>query len=357
MSLPGIIKRSLCALLPAAVLLAPAAWADAWTLGEVAASFKPSHKFGNNVCFLLDGTRVAVIGTTDGKVAALLVYPGGSKNIEVLTKLQDKLEIDNAGAYPLVTGKKRTAAMVVDNLVAQQYAQASGGAFGKSLGESISYLVSRGDFIPAERQQDGSLVMKMVARSGMELVFPFTDGSVQVLEATGSSAKSMSTHKAEELAGLLGFDKGGRPVEKADSKRYSTLLDCKDVFYRNRNANISVVRTNKRKILLGREERIKRDDLGRKDLSGVWPDEECAWPEVKVTPAREDRGSADSDRHRRRNRDHEADSGTSPATTPVPDTMEQRETDTTPAPAVDTPQPMPTREEAMDDYLRFLQGL
>lgn len=345
--------------LAAAALALPLA-AKPHSIAEIQKEFPNSKAVGHNVCLVIDGTHVAVFGTGEDAVVGVLAYPNPPKDPKLLEKLGQAMELENT-EIKYFGDKKHPAAFLLCRDVAERFARAQGGAFGETLGESLAYVAAGGEFSPDKVTED-AFVWKMSA-ANMQVAFPMTDGKVQVLEAIGAAARSMNSHKAEKLAEKLGMDNGGKEIDRNTSKMIAKFLGCDAIFYSNRSMdkdfwkdfrenkqnkggknkkiNMSVVRTESKRILLGDEEVLRKDDPGRNDFDDFWPTEDSTWPgalavadttgEVKETKVEKPRKPK-----------HVA-------------VVEREEVVQKPAVAEKAVELSPA--QAMDAYLKYLQGL
>lgn len=329
-------------------------------IGEIQKDFPNSKTVGHNVCLVIDGTHVAVFGTGEDAVVGVLAYPNPPKDPGLLEKLGQAMELENT-EIKYFGDKKHPAAFMLCRDVADRFAHAKGGAFGETLGESLAYVAAGGGFTPDKVTED-AFVWKM-SGANMQVAFPMTDGKVQVLEAIGAAARSMNSHKAEKLAEKLGMDSGGKEIDRNTSKMIAKFLGCDAIFYSNRSMdkdfwkdfhdnkqnkggkdkkiNMSVVRTESKRILLGDEEILRKDDPGRSDFDDFWPTEDSTWPgalAVADTPKAEKGEEVQKPRK------------------PKPVAVVEKE-DAVQEHAVAEKAAELTPAQAMDAYLKYLQGL
>ena len=355
----------LCKALPALAWLAAAALAlplaaKPHTLEEIQKDFENSQPVGHNLCFTIDGVHVAVFCTGQDAVVGVLAFPNPPKDPKLLEKLAQAMELENT-EIKYFGDKKHPAAFMLCKGVAEKFAEASGGAFGDTLGESLAFVAAGGDFSPDKVTED-AFVWKMRA-ANMQVAFPMAEGKIEVLEAIGAAARSMNSNKAGKLAEKLGMSPNGKEVDRNTSKMIAQFIGCDAIFYSNRSmdkdfwkdvrenkrdrggknkqTNMSVVRTESKRILLGNEDFLKNDDPGRSDFDTFWPSESSAWPGALAV--------ADSPK--------EAQEPAKPDKPKKPEPVAAVEKEHEPAPAVvDKPREL-SPAEAMDAYLQYLQGL
>ena len=343
----------------AAAALAMPAFAKPHTLTEAQGDFPNARAVGHNLCLLIDGAHVAVFATEQDKIIGVLAFPNPPKDSKLVEKLIQALELEDT-TVKFFGDKKRPAAFMLCKGVAGKYAKASAGAFAETIGEALAFVATGGDFSP-DKVTDDAFVWKM-SGSNMQVAFPIAEGKIQALEAIGAAARSMNGHKAEKLWEKLGMAPDGKEVDRNTSKMIAQFLGCDAIFFTNRSmdkdfwknvrenkpdrkgknkkVNMSVVRTDDKRILLGDEEILRSGDPGRNDFDTLWPTESAAWPgalAVDDTPEEE----------------VEEDKPKKPAHVAVV----QRKSDPEPAPMGAEQKPTLTPAQAMDEYLQYLQEL
>ena len=351
-------RKALSALVWLALTALPLAAAPQ-SITEAQGTFPAAKPVGQTLCLLIDGVHVAVFGTSNGAVVGVLAYPNPSKNPALLEKMRVALELENTD-IKYFGDKKRPAAFMLCKGVASKYAKASAGAFAETLGEALAFVAAGGDFSP-DKVTDDAFVWKM-SGSNMQVAFPITAYKIQALEAIGAAARSMNAHKAEKLWEKLGMSSDGREVDRNTSKMIAQFIGCDAIFFTNRSmdkdfwknvrenkpdrkgknkkVNMSVVRTDDKRILLGDEEILRSGDPGRNDFDTLWPTESAAWPgalAVDETPEEE----VEEDKPKK----------------PTRVAVVQRKSDPEPEPMGAEQKPTLTPAQAMDEYLQYLQGL
>ena len=325
-------------------------------LGKVQETFPNSKAVGHNVCFVIDGARVAVLGTAEDEIVGVLAYPNPPKDSKLMDKLARAMQLENTD-IKYFGDKKHPAAFTLCKDVATGFNSVSQGAFGETLGESIAFIAAGGDFTP-DRVAEDAFVWKMSA-ANMQVAFPLADGKIQVLEAIGAAARSMNTHKAEKLWEKLGMPRDGKEIDRNTSKMIAKFIGCDAIFFSNRSmdkdfwknfrdnkrnaggknkkVNMSVIRTDDKRILVGDEEILLKGDPGRSDFDTLWPAASSSWPD----------GFAEEEKPKvvKRVKPKEDDTAAAVEKEDVPEPAEKE----------DTPELTPT--QAMDAYLRYLQEL
>ena len=322
-------------------------------------TFPAAKPVGQTLCLLIDGVHVAVFGTANGDVVGVLAYPNPSKNPALLEKMRDALELENTD-IKYFGDKKRPAAFMLCKGVAGKFAKASAGAFAETVGEALAFVAAGGDFSP-DKVADDAFVWKM-SGSNMQVAFPIAEGKIQALEAIGAAARSMNGHKAEKLWEKLGMSPDGKEVDRNTSKMIAQFLGCDAIFFTNRSmdkdfwknvrenkpdrkgknkkVNMSVVRTDDKRILLGDEEILRNGDPGRNDFDTIWPTESATWPgalavnDAPVEEVKEDKP---------KKTDHVV--------------VVERKSDPEPEPMGAEQKRTLTPAQAMDEYLQYLQEL
>lgn len=352
-------RKALSALVWLALAALPLAAAPQ-SITEAQGTFPAAKPVGQTLCLLIDGVHVAVFGTSNGVVVGVLAYPNPSKNPALLEKMRVALELENTD-IKYFGDKKRPAAFMLCKGVVSKYAKASAGAFAETLGEALAFVAAGGDFSP-DKVTDDAFVWKM-SGSNMQVAFPITADKIQVLEAIGAAARSMNAHKAEKLWEKLGMSSDGKEVDRNTSKMIAQFIGCDAIFFTNRSmdkdfwkkvrenkrehggkdkkVNMSVVRTEDKRILLGDEEILRTGNPGRHDFDTFWPTESATWPGALAVNDVPEKKKEDKPKK------HEP--------VVLEETEDEPETETEPV-ATEQERTL-TPEQAMDEYLQYLQEL
>ncbi len=356
-------RKALLALawLAAAALAVPAS-AKPHTLTEAQGDFPNSKAVGHNLCLVIDGVRVAVFATEKDAIIGVLAYPNPPKDPKLAEKLIQALELEDT-TVKFFGDKKRPAAFILCKGAVEGHARSHGGAFDKTLGDSLAFVAASGGFSP-DKVTDDAFLWKM-GGANIQIAFPITDGKIQVLEAMGPAARSMNSHKAEKLADKLGMGQGGKEIDRNTSKMIAQFIGCEDIFYsdrtmdkdfwknvhenkqekddKNKKIHMSVVRTENKRILLGNEELLRNDDPGRDDFDTLWPTEESTWPGALA--------AVEQPKEAVREKKRPKPKKTQPVAVVEKDEEEPQKA------AVEETERELTPSEAMDAYLQYLQEL
>ena len=109
---------------------------------------------------------------------------------------------------------------------------------------------------------------------------------------------------------------------------------------KNKKVNMSVVRTDDKRILLGDEEILRNGDPGRDDFDTIWPTESATWPgALAVNDAPEEEVKKDKPKKTERV------------------VVVERKSDPEPEPMGAEQKRTLTPAQAMDEYLQYLQEL